>query len=98
MRRQLLAIDFVMQFRDKTFKLKLRLFIIGLLFALFVVACQNKSVRQSPNPSLADCRTVNHVMGEACVPKTVQRLISLDDVTLADALTGVDWLKKTLLQ
>lgn len=76
-----------MQFRDKIFKLKLKLVLIGLLFALFVVACQNKYVRQSPNPQLADCRTVSHILGEICVPKTPQRLISLDDVTLADALT-----------
>ena len=76
-----------MQFIDKTFKLKLKLFLVGLLFALSVVACQNNPVRQSSNPQLADCRTVRHVMGEVCVPQTPQRLVSLDDVTLADALT-----------
>ena len=68
-------------------KFKLRYLAIAILAVLFIVACQNNPVRQPTNSQLADCRTVNHVMGEVCVPKTPQRLVSLDDVTLADALT-----------
>ena len=68
-------------------KFKLRYLAIAIIVVSFTVACQNNPVRQSSNSQLADCRTVNHVVGEVCVPKTVQRLISLDDVTLADALT-----------
>ena len=66
--------------------LKLKPFFIGLLATLLIVACQNNTVRQPINSQLADCRTVQHVMGEVCVPKVPQRLITLDDVTLADAL------------
>ena len=68
-------------------KFKLRYLAIAIIVVSFTVACQNNPVRQSSNSQLADCRTVNHVVGEVCVPKTVQRLISLDDATLADALT-----------
>lgn len=65
---------------------KLQPFLIGLLATLLVVACQNNAIRQSTNSQLDDCRTVLHVLGEVCVPKTPQKLISLDDITLADAL------------
>ena len=69
------------------FTFKLKPFLIGLLTTLLVVACQNNTIRQPNNSQLDDCRTVQHVLGEVCVPKTPQRLISLDDVTLANALT-----------
>ena len=69
------------------FTFKLKPFLIGLLATLLVVACQNNTIRQPNNSQLDDCRTVQHVLGEVCVPKTPQRLISLDNVTLANALT-----------
>ena len=68
-------------------KFKLRYLAIAILVISFIAACKSNSVRQSSNPQLTDCRTVRHVLGEVCVPKTPQRLVSLDDVTLADALT-----------
>ncbi|VEP12525.1 Periplasmic binding protein [Hyella patelloides LEGE 07179] len=67
--------------------LKLKPFVIALLSTIVIVACQNDPIRQPTNSQLADCRTVQHVMGEVCVPETLQRLVSLDNVTLADALT-----------
>lgn len=75
-----------MPFKIKTFRFK-KLLLIGVLATLLIVACQNNAVRQSPTQSLTDCRTVQHVSGQVCVPKTPQRLVSLDNVTLADALT-----------
>ena len=66
---------------------KLKSFLIGLLATVLVVACQNNAIHQQTTFQLADCRTVRHVLGEICVPKTPQRLVSLDNVTLADALT-----------
>ena len=65
---------------------KLKPFLIGLLATLLVVACQNNTIRQPSGSQLADCRKLSHLLGEVCVPKTPQRLVSLDNVTLADAL------------
>lgn len=59
---------------------------MGLLATIVIVACQNNTVRQPTNSQQADCRTVQHVMGEVCVPKMPQRLVALDEITLADAL------------
>ena len=65
---------------------KFKPFLIGVLATILIVACQNNTVRQSNNEKLADCRTVQHALGEICVPKMSQRLITLDEVTLGDAL------------
>lgn len=75
-----------MQFRSKKFKFKLKPLLISLLATILIVACQNQAVRQPSNTQIDDCRTVQHVMGKVCVPKTPQRLIGLDEITLADAL------------
>ena len=66
---------------------KLKPFLIGLLATVLIVACQNNTVHQPTNSQQADCHIVQHVMGEVCVPKTPQRLVSLDRVTFADALS-----------
>lgn len=66
---------------------RLRPFIMSILAALLIVACQGNSVRQAPNSqSLAECRTIQHALGEVCVPTDPKHLVSLDDTTLADAL------------
>ena len=65
---------------------KLKPVLIGLLATIVIVACQNNTVRQPTNSQLTDCRMVQHVMGEVCVPKVPQRLVALDEITLADAL------------
>jgi iron complex transport system substrate-binding protein len=67
----------------KTFKLKP--FLIGLLATILIVACQNNIARQPISFQQADCRTVQQAVGEVCVPTIPQRLVSLDEITLADA-------------
>lgn len=65
---------------------KLKPIAIALLAIILIVGCQNKSVRQPANTELANCRKVQHVLGEVCVPNLSQRLISLDEMTLGDTL------------
>lgn len=65
---------------------KLKPIAIALLATILIVACQNNTVRQVTNSQIANCRTVQHAFGEVCVPQTPQRLVSLDEATLADAL------------
>jgi iron complex transport system substrate-binding protein len=66
---------------------ELRPFVISILAALLIIACQSNSVQRAPNlPSLVDCRIIQHAFGKACVPTVPKRLVSLDDTTLADAL------------
>lgn len=72
--------------RSRVFSFKLKPFIIGLVVTLLVIGCQNNTIRQPTDSQLADCRTIQHVMGEVCIPKTPQRLVALDEVTLGDAL------------
>lgn len=75
-----------MLYKARVFTFKIKPFLIGLLATGLVVACQSNNIRQPTHSQLADCRTVQHVMGEVCVPKMPQRLIALDEETLADAL------------
>ena len=75
-----------MQFKAKISTSKFKLVLIALLVTLLIIACQNNAVRQPTNLQLADCRTVEHLMGEVCVPLMPQRLVALDEVTLGDAL------------
>lgn len=63
----------------------LKFLVVGLLSVFIVVSCQSDSVRQPSNPQSVDCRIVQHVLGKACVPKVASRLVSLDNITLADA-------------
>jgi iron complex transport system substrate-binding protein len=71
---------------SRVFTFKLKPVLIALLATILIVACQNNIVRQATNSQQADCRTVQHSLGEVCIPQTPQRLVVLDDVTLADAL------------
>ncbi|MEM9274137.1 MAG: iron-siderophore ABC transporter substrate-binding protein [Cyanobacteria bacterium P01_F01_bin.143] len=59
--------------------------LVALLVTVLIVACQNNVVRQPNNSQLADCWIVKHNLGEVCVPRTPKRLVSLDNITLADA-------------
>lgn len=59
---------------------------MALLVAFAIVACQNNTARQQTSLPATDCRIVQHAMGEVCVPKVPKRLVSLDEITLADAL------------
>jgi iron complex transport system substrate-binding protein len=66
--------------------LKLKPILITLLATTIIVACQSNIVRQPTHSQLANCRTVQHALGKVCVPQTSQRLVALDEITLADAL------------
>lgn len=79
---------------------KLHRIAMSILAALLIIACQNNSVQQAPkSQSLADCRTVQHSLGNICVPTNPQRLVSLDDTTLADALVlGVPSVGASLIE
>ena len=67
---------------------KLRILLVFILTALLIIACQGSNQQPVQNPqALANCRTVQHALGEVCVPQTPSRLVTLSDVTLADALT-----------
>ena len=49
-----------------------------------IVACNHSSFPETTFS--ANCRTVNHMAGETCVPLSPQRLIALSTPTLVDAL------------
>lgn len=51
-----------------------------------VSACSDQSVSVAPSPAAADCRVVQHALGETCVPAQPQRIIALSVPTLGDAL------------
>jgi iron complex transport system substrate-binding protein len=60
-------------------------FLLPWLVAILIVACNHASVPETQ--SLTNCRTVEHVAGETCVPLSPQRLIALGPPTMADALS-----------
>lgn len=62
----------------------LRPWLVGLISLCLVVACQSPSP-QSGNPS-PDCQVVNHSAGETCIPKTFERLVTLDSVSFEYAI------------
>lgn len=59
--------------------------LIILTFSL-VSACSDRSVQVSPSATPADCRMIQHALGETCVPHQPQRVIALGVPTLGDAL------------
>lgn len=76
-----------MQYLSDRLKAKLRLFLTGLLIASLAFACQSRSVNESSDVQYTTtCKTVEHALGEVCVPAEPQRLISLENPTFADAL------------
>jgi len=76
-----------MQRLKKLARSKLTTFLTWLLITSLIVACQSNVARQVSNSQLTDhCRTVQHALGQVCVPRTPLRLISLDDVTVADVV------------
>ncbi|NEQ32170.1 MAG: iron-siderophore ABC transporter substrate-binding protein [Leptolyngbya sp. SIO4C5] len=64
---------------------KLKSVLMGLLATIVIVACQSNLNPQPDNAQLANCRVIQHALGEACVPQIPQRLVSLEAITLADA-------------
>lgn len=69
------------------FNTRINRILVGLLTVLFVVACQSDPYHQPPKSQvLANCHPIQHGLGRACVPQPPNRLVSLDDSTLANAL------------
>mgnify|MGYP005843895939 CR=1 FL=1 len=66
-------------------RLGLLLLTVGL-----VVACQRSPHSAAPTAS-ANCTVVNHIAGTACVPREIQRLVTLDGVSFEYAIAvGLD--------
>ena len=59
--------------------------LLSFLISLSITACSHSSIPESASSS--NCRTINHVANETCVPLSPQRLIALGIPTMADALT-----------
>lgn len=78
---------------------RLKRFVVALITVLLIVACQGDAARQAPNsPNLTNCRVIQHALGQTCIPSSPLRLVSLDDITLADALAlGVSSVGASLL-
>ena len=58
--------------------------LLSFLMMVSIVACNHSSIPETTFS--ANCRTVNHMAGETCVPLSPQRLITLSTPTLVDAL------------
>lgn len=73
-------------FLPKRFKFLL-IFLATLLF-LSISACNNDKLqpKQTQLNSSASCRKVEHIMGETCIPKNPQRIITLYTPPLANTL------------
>lgn len=76
-----------MEYFSNRIRAKLQLFCAGVLIVVLIFACQNTSGDPSLNlQPTTDCRTVEHAFGQVCVSTEPQRLVSLENPTLADAL------------
>ncbi|MEO0767839.1 MAG: iron-siderophore ABC transporter substrate-binding protein [Cyanobacteria bacterium J06649_4] len=62
-----------------------RFLALPLASALLIIACQERSL-EPQRPLDAGCRLQQHALGEVCVPKAPQAIISLDETTFADAI------------
>ncbi|EDX85468.1 Periplasmic binding protein [Synechococcus sp. PCC 7335] len=73
-------------------------FLVGLLWAYLLIACQpenNLKVAQS----VTACYPVEHVAGETCMPERVERLATLDAVSLENAIAlGIQPVASTDIQ
>lgn len=68
------------------------LLLLALSFLLVIAACQ-RPVENNSNLEVlttADCRVVNHRLGEACVPLEPKRIIALDVPAVLDPLLALD--------
>lgn len=58
---------------------------LGLLMSLFVGACQRNL--SDDGAATADCRMIQHTLGETCVPVNPERLVVLGSPTMVNAIT-----------
>jgi iron complex transport system substrate-binding protein len=66
-----------------------RWFLLSLLTIILVAGCSHfveRNASPSAMSSPTDCRTVQHVMGETCIPSSPQRLITLDSAIFSNSL------------
>lgn len=64
----------------------LRFMLLGALLCVLLSACLARSPVISQDKAATNCRTIQHALGETCVPLQPQRLIVLGVPTLGDAL------------
>ena len=58
---------------------------LGIMTSVLVCACSQSNYQNAASPaSSADCRIVQHTMGETCVPLNPQRIFALDILSLGD--------------
>lgn len=74
---------FLQNFKAKLVDIYRRIILFCLSTALITACHQTSSVHTSPQ---TNCRTIEHAVGEACVPLQSDRLVSLSIPTTADAL------------
>ena len=70
-------------------------FILMTLSLVLVTACHQSEPLQSDmlsesKTSVEACRTVQHVLGEACIPLNPQRIVILDEFYLLDNLSALE--------
>jgi iron complex transport system substrate-binding protein len=75
-----------MRFRSRR-RWGLWLGLVALVWGL-IVACQPSSPHSSTD-GLTDCRTVEHLLGQTCIPVQPQRIVVLHDSTLLDPLLAL---------
>lgn len=82
------------KFRKKCFypmQSSFQWFLPSFLLLVVVSGCSKVFVDSgktlTSEPSLTNCRMVQHAMGETCVPHNPKRLITISEWTLANALT-----------
>jgi iron complex transport system substrate-binding protein len=77
-------------------------FLVMALSFLLVTSCHSSQIPKEkistePAKTIAECRVVQHVMGETCIPQNPQRPIAISRFTLANALVlGVRPVASTL--
>ena len=58
-----------------------------LLSCCLIVACQGDSASKSGQAQLrSDCRQIHHDLGQICVPPDPDAVITLEEITFADAI------------
>lgn len=67
----------------------IRLFVFALIAVAFVSACMENRWDTAPTDGDTNCRAIEHVMGEACVPNQPQRVVVLHDYLALDAVVAL---------